>query len=145
MSIFTCDEVHWRLVELNIDHACGLASLVKIIGGRLGIFNIPNIIDVMVYNSYETVNHALGGSVVVERSLVPGLLSRAILIGSIPYASIEDVIVSVVVNRDLPWYIAIIRELMRNNNVRNNLRWEWINEVLNRFGFVRYFNEIISQ
>ncbi|WP_243680497.1 hypothetical protein [Vulcanisaeta souniana] len=52
---------------------------------------------------------------------------------------------SVVVNRDLPWYIAIIRELMRNNNVRNNLRWEWINEVLNRFGFVRYFNEIISQ
>ncbi|WP_243680498.1 hypothetical protein [Vulcanisaeta souniana] len=72
MSIFTCDEVHWRLVELNIDHACGLASLVKIIGGRLGIFNIPNIIDVMVYNSYETVNHALGGSVVVERSLVPG-------------------------------------------------------------------------
>ncbi len=74
-----------------------------------------------------------------------GLLSRAILIGSIPYASIEDVIVSVVVNRDLPWYIAIIRELMRNNNVRNNLRWEWINEVLNRFGFVRYFNEIISQ
>ena len=130
---------------MNIDHACGLASLLKVIGGRLGIFNIPNIVDIMVYDSYDTVNQALGDSVVVERSLVPGLLSRAILIGSIPYASIEDIIVSVVVNRGLSWYIAIIRELMRNSNVRNSLRWEWINEVLNRFGVARNFNEIISQ
>ncbi|WP_243671489.1 hypothetical protein [Vulcanisaeta sp. JCM 16161] len=72
MSI-ACDEVHWRLVELNIDHACGLASLLKVIGERLGIFDVPDVIDVMVYGDHESVRQALGSSVIVERSLVPGL------------------------------------------------------------------------
>ena len=140
----TCDEVHWRIVELNIDHACGLASLLKIIGERLSIFGVPDVVDVMVYGNYDTVKHALGGSVIIERSLVPGLFSRAILIGGIPYASIEDLVVSVVVNTDIPWYVAIIKDLMRNSNVRNNLRWEWINEVLSRFGVMGLLNKIIS-
>ncbi|WP_054857270.1 hypothetical protein [Vulcanisaeta sp. JCM 16159] len=141
----TCSEVHWRLVELNMDHACGLASILKVIGERLGILSIPDVVDVMVYGNYETAKQVLGNSVVLERSLVPGLFSRAILIGGIPYASIEDLIVSVVVNGDTPWYVDIVRELMRNNNVRNSLRWEWINEVLSRFGVTRIFNEIILQ
>ncbi|WP_054853016.1 hypothetical protein [Vulcanisaeta distributa] len=143
----TCSEVHWRLVELNMDHACGLASILKVIGERLGILSIPDVVDVMVYGNYETAKQVLGNSVVLERSLVPGgLFSRSILIGGIPYASIEDLVVSVVVNGgDVPWYVDIVRELMRNNNVRNSLRWEWINEVLSRFGVTRIFNEIISQ
>ncbi|GAB6947981.1 hypothetical protein JCM16161A_21110 [Vulcanisaeta sp. JCM 16161] len=144
MSI-ACDEVHWRLVELNIDHACGLASLLKVIGERLGIFDVPDVIDVMVYGDHESVRQALGSSVIVERSLVPGLFSRAVLIRSIPYASIEDLVVSVVINGDIPWYAALIKELIRNANVRNSLRWEWINEVLNRFNAVEIFNRIISQ
>ncbi|ADN49725.1 hypothetical protein [Vulcanisaeta distributa] len=141
----TCNEVHWRLVELNIDHACGLASLLKVIGKRLGVFDVPNIIDVMIYGNHEIVKQALGNTVIVERALVPGLLSRAILIGGIPYASIEDLVVSVTVNKDMPWYVGIIRELMANPNVKNSLRWEWINEVLNRFGVAELFNKIISQ
>ncbi len=67
------------------------------------------------------------------------------LIRSIPYASIEDLVVSVVINGDIPWYAALIKELIRNANVRNSLRWEWINEVLNRFNAVEIFNRIISQ
>ncbi|MGC8606625.1 MAG: hypothetical protein ACP5GZ_02745 [Vulcanisaeta sp.] len=140
-----CEDVHWRLVELNVDHACGLASLLKVIGRRLGVFDVPDILDVMIYGDYESVSQALGGSVVIERSLVPGLFSRAILIRSIPYASIEDLVVSIVINWDIPWYVAIIKELMRNINVRSSLRWEWINETLNRFGFMGLFNKIISQ
>ena len=141
----TCDEVHWRLVELNIDHACGLASLLKVIGKRLGVFNVPDVIDIMIYGNYENAEQALNGLVIIERSLVPGLFSRAVLIGGVPYASIEDLIVSVVVNEDIPWYVSIIRELMRNPNVRNSLRWEWINEVLNRFGVKELFDKVISQ
>ncbi|WP_243671490.1 hypothetical protein [Vulcanisaeta sp. JCM 16161] len=53
--------------------------------------------------------------------------------------------VSVVINGDIPWYAALIKELIRNANVRNSLRWEWINEVLNRFNAVEIFNRIISQ
>lgn len=130
---------------MNIDHACGLASLLKVIGKRLGVFDVPNIIDVMIYGNHEIVKQALGNTVIVERALVPGLLSRAILIGGIPYASIEDLVVSVTVNKDMPWYVGIIRELMANPNVKNSLRWEWINEVLNRFGVAELFNKIISQ
>ncbi|WP_054849362.1 hypothetical protein [Vulcanisaeta sp. JCM 14467] len=141
----TCYDVHWRLVELNVDHACGLASLLRVIGGRLGVFNVPEVVDVMVYGNYEMVKQALGGSVVIERSLVPGISSRAILIGSVPYASIEDLVVSTIVNADIPWYVGIIRELMANVNVRNSLRWEWINEVLSRFGVKELFNRVISQ
>ena len=141
----TCHDVHWRLVELNVDHACGLASLLRVIGVRLGVFNVPEVVDVMVYGNYEMVKQALGGSVVIERSLVPGISSRAILIGSVPYASIEDLVVSTVVNADIPWYVGIIRELMANVNVRNSLRWEWINEVLSRFGVKELFNRVISQ
>ncbi len=130
---------------MNIDHVCGLASLLKVIGKRLGVFDVPNIIDVMVYGNHEIVKQALGNTVIVERALVPGLLSRAILIGGIPYASIEDLVVSVTVNEDIPWYVGIIRELMANPNVKNSLRWEWINEVLNRFGVAELFNKIISR
>ncbi len=145
MAIITCSDVHWMLIELNIDHACGLASLLKVIGKRLGVFNVPNITDVMVYGNHEIVKQALGNTVIVERALVPGLLSRAILIGGIPYASIEDLVVSVTVNEDIPWYVDIIKELMANPNVKNSLKWEWINEVLNRFSVTGFFNKIISQ
>ncbi len=141
----TCEDAHWMLIELSVDHACGLASLLKVIGRRLGIFDIPDVIDVMIYGDYDLVKRVLGGSVVIEKSLVPGLSQRAILMGGIPYASIEDLVVSAVVNEDIPWYVGIIRELMMNANVRNSLRWEWINEVLSRFGVRELFNRVISQ
>ncbi|WP_054842690.1 hypothetical protein [Vulcanisaeta distributa] len=144
MSI-TCDDVHWRLVELNIDHACGLASLLKIIGERLGIFDVPDVVDVLIYGDHEFVKQVLGSYVVIERSLVPDLFSRSVLIKGIPYASIEDLVVSVVVNSDIPWYVSLIKELIRNTNVRSGLKWEWINEVLNRFGAMEVFNKLISQ
>ena len=140
----TCTDIHWRLVELGVDHACGLASLLRAIGNRLGIFDVPNVIDVMVYGAHDTVKSALGSYVVVERSLVPELSSRAILIGGVPYASIEDLIVSVVVNTDTPWYVELVRELLMNDWVRGNLRWEWVNEVLSRFGVRDVFNRVIS-
>jgi hypothetical protein len=128
-----CGGVHWRLVELNVDHACGLISLLKVIGGRLGITDIPDFVDVMVHGSAEPVKEVLGSSIVIEQSLVPNLASRAILIGGVPYASLEDLVVSVVVNEE-PWYVGIIREILGRDSVRRNLRWEWINEVLSRYG-----------
>jgi hypothetical protein len=128
-----CGDVHWRLVELNVDHACGLISLLKVIGGRLGITDIPDFVDVMVHGSAEPVKEVLGSSIVIEQSLVPNLASRAILIGGVPYASLEDLVVSVVVNEE-PWYVGIIREILGRDSVRRNLRWEWINEVLSRYG-----------
>jgi hypothetical protein len=128
-----CGGVHWRLVELNVDHACGLISLLKVIGGRLGITDIPDFVDVMVHGPAEPVKEVLGSSIVIEQSLVPNLASRAILIGGVPYASLEDLVVSVVVNEE-PWYVGIIREILGRDSVRRNLRWEWINEVLSRYG-----------
>ncbi|MFB6469619.1 MAG: hypothetical protein TU36_000025 [Vulcanisaeta sp. AZ3] len=144
MMCTNCEEVHWRLVDLGVDHACGLVCLLRVIGGRIGIIALPSVMDVMVSNDTERVKNALGGSVVVERSLVPNLSSRAILIGSAPYASLEDLIVSVVVNEQLTWYVELVRELLSIGNVREGLRWGWINEVLDRYGVKRKFLSLIS-
>ena len=143
MSI-TCEDVHWRLVELNVDHACGLASLLRIIGRRIGVIDVPDITDVILYNNREDILNALSGQVVVERALVPNLFSRAVLVGGVPYASIEDLVVSVVLNEDNPWYVDTVRRLLRIDSVREGLRWTWINEVLDRYGVRDRFRMITS-
>lgn len=139
-----CGAIHWRLVELGVDHACGLASLLRVMGRRLGITEVPGFVDVMVHGDVDFVKAVLGGSVVIERSLVPNLFSRAVLISTVPYASLEDLVVSVVVNDD-PWYVDTVRELLGRDNVRLNLRWEWINEVLARYGVRERFEELVMR
>jgi len=134
------EELHWRLNELGIDHAAGLLRTLSIIAPRFGLGEINDRVDFQVH--YSQVDRAKSvGSFIVEPALVPNLASRSILICGVPHASIEDLVVSVVLNNDKPWYVAAVSNLV--HVIGDYLDWEWIMEVLHRFDKLSDFKRLL--
>ncbi|WP_084019908.1 hypothetical protein [Vulcanisaeta thermophila] len=137
-----CEDLHWELTELGVDHACGLVSLLRVIGGRLGVGELPDVVDVMI-NPSDAPRVSIPG-VTIEFSLVPNVQGRAVYVGGAPFASLEDLVVSVVVNRGIPWYLGLVRKLLSNGGVRESLNWEWVYEILDRFNAKAEFMGLVG-
>ncbi len=118
--------------------------MIRVMGRRIGVNIEGDIVDVFVYNGdYERALGILGNSVIIERGLVPNVHSRIVMAGGVPHASLEDIIVSSLLNLDLPWYINAVKSILASR-ISQNLRWEWIYEVLTRFGMYDEFKRLFG-
>jgi hypothetical protein len=135
------EELHWRLNEAGIDHAAGLLSTLSKIAHRLGLNPPRDGLDFQVYVGQIDAVHEILGGIIVEPALVPNLASRAVLMCGVPHASLEDLVVSVVLNADKQWYIDTVRRIIEL--LGSSLNWEWIMETLHRFKQASIFKRLI--